>query len=193
MRLYFMTLWPLKRMAQGSQAQTILRAAGSMRCWCSPANGVLHISQHSTVGRLRTNWRSVAKARSFWPAGVSGELTSHSHAPWPAAARPLRRHSPAAAVWVRDARYPNPCCQQMVRATLGLTKYPEPEDAADALAIALCHAHAARAQQRVDVARAMGKKVADSAVDPRAALPRRAIPNLTNPPVRNRARAARIS
>jgi crossover junction endodeoxyribonuclease RuvC len=83
--------------------------------------------------------------------------------------------------------------QQMVRATLGLSEYPEPEDAADALAIALCHAHAARAQQRVDVARAMGKKVADSAVDPRAALPRRAIPNLTNPPVRNRARAARIS
>src|ERR1700734_1178236 len=105
-----MTLWPLKRMAQGSQAQTILRAAGSMRCWCSPANGVLHISQHSTVGRLRTNWRSVAKARSFWPPGVSGELTSHSHAPWPAAARPVRGHSPAAVGWVRDARYPNPCC-----------------------------------------------------------------------------------
>src|ERR1700734_2879625 len=83
--------------------------------------------------------------------------------------------------------------QQMVRATLGLSEYPEPEDAADALAIALCHAHAARAQQRVDVAMAMGKKAADSAVDPRAALPRRAIPNLTNPPVRNRARAARIS
>jgi Crossover junction endodeoxyribonuclease RuvC len=83
--------------------------------------------------------------------------------------------------------------QQMVRATLGLSEYPEPEDAADALAIALCHAHAARAQQRVDVAMAMGKKAADSAVDPRAALPRRTIPNLTNPPVRNRARAARIS
>src|SRR6202789_2260614 len=65
--------------------------------------------------------------------------------------------------------------QQMVRATLGLSEYPEPEDAADALAIA------------------MGKKAADSAVDPRAALPQRAIPNLTNPAVRNRARAARIS
>ena len=59
--------------------------------------------------------------------------------------------------------------QQMVRATLGLSEYPEPEDAADALAIALCHAHAARAQQRVDVAMARGKKAADSAVDPRAA------------------------
>src|ERR1700691_5152662 len=38
--------------------------------------------------------------------------------------------------------------QQMVRATLGLSEYPEPEDAADALAIALCHAHLARAHER---------------------------------------------
>src|SRR5271154_6135504 len=57
--------------------------------------------------------------------------------------------------------------QQMVRAALGLSEYPEPEDAADALAIALCHAHAARAEQRMEVA--MGKKAAGSAVDPRAA------------------------
>jgi crossover junction endodeoxyribonuclease RuvC len=81
--------------------------------------------------------------------------------------------------------------QQMVRAALGLSEYPEPEDAADALAIALCHAHAARAQQRMDLA--MGKKAAGSAVDPRAALPRRSIPSLTNSSIRNRARIARIS
>jgi crossover junction endodeoxyribonuclease RuvC len=81
--------------------------------------------------------------------------------------------------------------QQMVRAALGLSEYPEPEDAADALAIALCHAHAARAQQRMDVA--MGKKAAGSADDIRATLPRRSIPNLGNSPVRNRARVARIS
>jgi crossover junction endodeoxyribonuclease RuvC len=81
--------------------------------------------------------------------------------------------------------------QQMVRATLGLSEYPEPEDAADALAIALCHAHAARAQQRMDLA--MGKKAAGAAVDPRAALPRRSIPSLTNSSIRNRARIARIS
>ncbi|HLQ35077.1 MAG TPA: crossover junction endodeoxyribonuclease RuvC [Chloroflexota bacterium] len=32
--------------------------------------------------------------------------------------------------------------QQMVRMLLGLTEIPRPDDAADALAIALCHAHA---------------------------------------------------
>jgi crossover junction endodeoxyribonuclease RuvC len=38
--------------------------------------------------------------------------------------------------------------QQMIRAQLGLCERPEPADAADALAVALCHAHAARAAQR---------------------------------------------
>lgn len=38
--------------------------------------------------------------------------------------------------------------QQMVRAQLGLRDLPEPTDAADALAVALCHAHAARAAER---------------------------------------------
>jgi crossover junction endodeoxyribonuclease RuvC len=40
--------------------------------------------------------------------------------------------------------------QQMVKAQLGLCERPEPPDAADALAIALCHAHAARAQHRLN-------------------------------------------
>jgi hypothetical protein len=73
--------------------------------------------------------------------------------------------------------------QQMVRAALGLSEYPEPEDAADALAIALCHAHAARAQQRLDVA--LGNN--------RSAATRRTLPTLPVSPVRNRSRAARIS
>lgn len=38
--------------------------------------------------------------------------------------------------------------QQMIKAQLGLCERPEPADAADALAVALCHAHAARAAQR---------------------------------------------
>jgi crossover junction endodeoxyribonuclease RuvC len=38
--------------------------------------------------------------------------------------------------------------QQMVKAQLGLRQQPEPSDAADALAVALCHAHAARAAER---------------------------------------------
>src|SRR5579864_2102510 len=38
--------------------------------------------------------------------------------------------------------------QQMVKAQLGLCEQPEPADAADALAVALCHAHCARAAER---------------------------------------------
>lgn len=40
--------------------------------------------------------------------------------------------------------------QQMVRALLGLTEIPKPDDAADALAIAICHAHSNGLQQRVE-------------------------------------------
>lgn len=38
--------------------------------------------------------------------------------------------------------------QEMIKAQLGLCERPEPADAADALAVALCHAHATRAAQR---------------------------------------------
>ena len=43
--------------------------------------------------------------------------------------------------------------QQMVSSALGLASYPEPADAADALAVALCHAHLSQARDRM--ARAM--------------------------------------
>jgi crossover junction endodeoxyribonuclease RuvC len=36
--------------------------------------------------------------------------------------------------------------QQMVRALLGLDEIPRPDDAADALAVAICHLHSARTQ-----------------------------------------------
>jgi crossover junction endodeoxyribonuclease RuvC len=39
--------------------------------------------------------------------------------------------------------------QQMVSSLLGLSSCPEPADAADALAVALCHAQAARARERM--------------------------------------------
>ncbi len=39
--------------------------------------------------------------------------------------------------------------QQMVRALLRMTETPEPADAADALALALCHIHVAEAKQRL--------------------------------------------
>jgi crossover junction endodeoxyribonuclease RuvC len=72
--------------------------------------------------------------------------------------------------------------QQMVRAALSLSEYPEPEDAADALAIALCHAHTARAQQRMDAA--LGSNHSPKV--------RRTVPPSSAPPFRNRPRAARI-
>lgn len=39
--------------------------------------------------------------------------------------------------------------QQMVSSALGLLAAPEPPDAADALAVALCHAHVSRARERL--------------------------------------------
>jgi crossover junction endodeoxyribonuclease RuvC len=44
--------------------------------------------------------------------------------------------------------------QQMVRSALNLCEFPEPADAADALAVALCHAHSARAAMRMVAATA---------------------------------------
>jgi len=42
--------------------------------------------------------------------------------------------------------------QHMVKSLLGLAHYPEPADAADALAVALCHAHLAQARDRIAAA-----------------------------------------
>ena len=39
--------------------------------------------------------------------------------------------------------------QQMVKSLLGLSSCPEPADASDALAVALCHAHVSRARDRI--------------------------------------------
>jgi len=50
--------------------------------------------------------------------------------------------------------------QQMVRALLGMRHAPQPADAADALAVALCHLHAAQARERF--ARATGAALPDS-------------------------------
>jgi len=43
--------------------------------------------------------------------------------------------------------------QQMVRALLNLPSVPRPDDAADALAIAICHLHSARTRALIDDAR----------------------------------------
>jgi crossover junction endodeoxyribonuclease RuvC len=45
--------------------------------------------------------------------------------------------------------------QQMVSSLLGLPSCPEPADAADALAVALCHAHLSQARERIAAATRM--------------------------------------
>jgi crossover junction endodeoxyribonuclease RuvC len=71
--------------------------------------------------------------------------------------------------------------QQMVSSALGLTEVPEPADAADALAVALCHAHLARAHERMDAA---------TSPTPVVFASRGVIRNTQT--LRNRIRAARI-
>ena len=43
--------------------------------------------------------------------------------------------------------------QEMVRVLLGLPEIPRPDDAADALAIAICHSHRSRFEDALDAAR----------------------------------------
>jgi crossover junction endodeoxyribonuclease RuvC len=73
--------------------------------------------------------------------------------------------------------------QQMVTSALGLAEYPEPADAADALAVALCHAHAFRARERM---------VASITAIP-AGIRQRHAATMTKSAMRNQTRATRIS
>ena len=57
--------------------------------------------------------------------------------------------------------------QEMVRVLLSLTKIPEPHDAADALALAICHFHHAGTQQRILAAEARIKVASRSFVTTR--------------------------
>ena len=73
--------------------------------------------------------------------------------------------------------------QQMVTSALGLTEYPEPADAADALAVALCHAHSFRARQRL---------LASITAIP-GVIPPRPEADAAKTTLRNQTRAARIA
>jgi crossover junction endodeoxyribonuclease RuvC len=81
--------------------------------------------------------------------------------------------------------------QQMVSSALGLTEYPEPPDAADALAVALCHAHLSRAQERM--AAAMNLRPATAARAAIANSSREGAARRAKNSLRNQTRAARIS
>ena len=68
--------------------------------------------------------------------------------------------------------------QLMVRALLSMTETPEPADAADALAIALCHLQAEQARLRYGLPDA--KSLAKSGVAPLAAAPARSVTRLSS-------------
>lgn len=58
--------------------------------------------------------------------------------------------------------------QQMVRSLLALPAFPEPPDAADALAVALCHAQFVRARERMAAAMGIRRAAAGSGTRRRA-------------------------
>jgi crossover junction endodeoxyribonuclease RuvC len=59
--------------------------------------------------------------------------------------------------------------QQMVKSLLGLDQCPQPSDAADALAVALCHAQMSRARERLAVSTGLRRLSAAPARGPRSA------------------------
>jgi crossover junction endodeoxyribonuclease RuvC len=71
--------------------------------------------------------------------------------------------------------------QQMVSSLLGLTRCPEPADAADALAVALCHAQMSQARERMAAATGLRSAAVSRSAAPEIAAGRG-----------NRARPARI-
>ena len=62
--------------------------------------------------------------------------------------------------------------QQMVKSLLGLPFVPEPADAADALAVALCHAQVSRARDRVAVATGLPVVAGRAAITGHISIPR---------------------
>lgn len=71
--------------------------------------------------------------------------------------------------------------QQMVASVLGLAENPEPTDAADALAVALCHAHVSRARERFLTASAGARRTSmrvSTSVTPSARAARAGTPSI---------------
>lgn len=81
--------------------------------------------------------------------------------------------------------------QQMVRAQLRLSEIPRPVDAADALAVALCHIHSAQADARFAAATARGNRSTGTAAALQVIPLRSPIPARPRAPG-SRTRAARI-
>lgn len=90
-----------------------------------------------TALNMRTALRLAEVRGVILLAAAQAEVPSHSYSPREVKAS-ITGHGSASKEQM----------QQMIKAQLGLCERPEPADAADALAVALCHAHATRAAQR---------------------------------------------
>lgn len=90
-----------------------------------------------TALNIRTALRLAEVRGVILLAAAQADIPSHSYSPREVKAS-ITGHGSASKEQM----------QQMIKAQLGLCERPEPADAADALAVALCHAHAARIEQR---------------------------------------------
>ena len=70
-------------------------------------------------------------------------------------------------------RAEKPQVQQMVKLLLGLAAVPSPHDAADALAVAICHVHSQRARSRPPQSLAASARAAGKATSWRRYRPAR--------------------
>ena len=102
-----------------------------------------------TALNMRTALRLAEVRGVILLAAAQADIPSHSYSPREVKAS-ITGHGSASKEQM----------QQMIQTQLGLCERPEPADAADALAVALCHAHAARASQRF--ARGVGMNAAAS-------------------------------
>jgi len=90
-----------------------------------------------TALNMRTALRLAEVRGVILLAAAQADIPSHSYSP---------REVKASITGHGDASKEQ--MQQMIKAQLGLCERPEPADAADALAVALCHAHATRIEER---------------------------------------------
>jgi crossover junction endodeoxyribonuclease RuvC len=101
-----------------------------------------------TALNMRTALRLAEVRGVILLAAAQADIPSHSYSPREVKASITGRGSAS-----------KEQMQQMIKAQLGLCERPEPADAADALAVALCHAHATRASQRFARSVVMGATI----------------------------------
>jgi crossover junction endodeoxyribonuclease RuvC len=111
-----------------------------------------------TALNIRTALRLAEVRGVILLAAAQAEIPSHSYSP---------REVKASIVGHGGASKQQ--MQQMIKAQLGMCEEPQPADAADALAVALCHAHAARASQRLARSLALNE-VISAASRPRSSV-----------------------